>query len=160
MCDISEESTKYTAFVTHNGQYEFLRCPFGFCNSPAVFQRYIAHIFRELSLKSVVLYYMDDLIILSSNEAQGIERLKLVFQIAQDYGLEIKKSKCQILKRRVNFLGFIVENGKVQPSPEKTTSVKKFPQPTTVKQVQSFLGLTGYFRKFTLSYSFICQALK
>lgn len=78
-----------------------------------------AHIFRELSLKSVVLYYMDDLIILSSNEAQGIERLKLVFQIAQDYGLEIKKSKCQILKRRVNFLGFIVENGKVQPSQEK-----------------------------------------
>lgn len=156
---IAEDSIKYTAFVTHEGQYEFLKCPFGLCNSPAVFQRYISHIFRELTMQNIVLYYMDDLIIISPDETSGIERLKMVLQVARDYGLEIKKKKCQILKQRVTFLGFIIENGEVQPSQEKTKAIDKFSKPTTIKQTQSFLGLTGYFRKFIPSYSLIAKPL-
>lgn len=156
---IAEDSIKYTAFVTHDGQYEFLKCPFGLCNSPAVFQRYISHIFRELTMQNIVLYYMDDLIITSADEVSGMERLKMVLSVAKDYGLEIKRKKCQILKKRVAFLGFIIENGQVQPSTEKTKAVEKFPRPRTLKQVQSFLGLTGYFRKFIPSYSVIAKPL-
>lgn len=156
---IADESTKYTSFVTHNGQFEFLKCPFGLCNSPAVFQRFIAHIFRDLSMRNIVVYYMDDLIVLSENEEQGIERLRLVLEVARDYGLEIKRKKCQILQRKVQFLGVIIEDGKVQPSSEKSDAISKYPKPTTVKQVQAFLGLTGYFRKFIPSYSVIAKPL-
>ncbi|XP_072397163.1 uncharacterized protein [Diabrotica undecimpunctata] len=53
-------STKYTSFVTPSGQFEFLKCPFGLCNSPEVFQRFIAHIFRELTAQKYVIYYLDD----------------------------------------------------------------------------------------------------
>lgn len=54
--DVEESSTKYTSFVTPNGQYEFLKCPFGLCNSPAVFQRFINNIFRPLTSKNYMIY--------------------------------------------------------------------------------------------------------
>lgn len=157
--DVDESSTKYTSFVTPSGQYEFLKCPFGLCNSPAVFQRFISHIFRGLTTKNIMIFYMDDIVIPSSTYEEGIERLRMVLEVARDYGLEIKKSKCQFLKERVNFLGYIVENGKVQPSDEKTLAIKHFKEPTTCKQLQSFLGLTGYFRKFIPAYSTIAKPM-
>ncbi|GFU68578.1 retrovirus-related Pol polyprotein from transposon 17.6 [Trichonephila clavipes] len=70
----------------------------------------------------------------------------------------MKFKKCQFL-RKVEFLGHVVENGTIRPSIAKTIAVKKFPVPTTVKQVQSFLGLTGYFRKFIPAYSQIAKPL-
>lgn len=157
--DVDKESVKYTSFVTPSGQFEFLKCPFGLCNSPAVFQRYITHIFRDLSLANMALYYMDDVIILSSTEEEGIANLEKVLEVASSYGLTIKKKKCQFLKKRVDFLGFIIEDGKVQPSEEKTQAIKRFAEPKTFKQIQSFLGLTGYFRKFISSYALIARPL-
>ncbi|GFY17509.1 retrovirus-related Pol polyprotein from transposon gypsy [Trichonephila clavipes] len=53
----------------------------------------------------------------------------------------------------------IVESGTIKPSPTKTLAVRKFPEPTTIKQVQSFLGLTGYFRKYIKDYSKIAKPL-
>ncbi|GFS75449.1 retrovirus-related Pol polyprotein from transposon 297 [Trichonephila clavipes] len=55
--------------------------------------------------------------------------------------------------------GHIVESGTIKPSPTKTLAVRKFPEPTTIKQVQSFLGLTGYFRKCIKDYSKIAKPL-
>ncbi|GFX68385.1 retrovirus-related Pol polyprotein from transposon 297 [Trichonephila clavipes] len=55
--------------------------------------------------------------------------------------------------------GHIVESGTIKPSPTKTLAVRKFPEPTTIKQVQSFLGLTGYFRKYIKDYSKIAKPL-
>lgn len=156
---IEDCSIKYTAFVTHHGQFEFLKCPFGLCNSPAVFQRFISTVFRELMMENIMLYYMDDIIVLSSTEEEGLKRLQRVLQVAKDYGLDLKKKKCQLLQKRIEFLGFIIEDGRVQPSNEKTLAIRNYPQPTTVKQIQSFLGLTGYFRKFIASYSIIAKPL-
>ncbi|GBN64423.1 Retrovirus-related Pol polyprotein from transposon 17.6 [Araneus ventricosus] len=109
--------------------------------------------------KGIVIIYMDDLIIPAKDEDEGIEKLKKVFEVASKYGLEIKFKKCQFLRRKVEFLGHVVENGTVRPSVAKTIAVRKFPVPTTVKQVQSFLGLTGYFRKFIPAYSKIAKPL-
>ncbi|GFU42688.1 retrovirus-related Pol polyprotein from transposon 297 [Trichonephila clavipes] len=55
--------------------------------------------------------------------------------------------------------GHIVESGTIKPSPTKTLAVRKFPEPTTIKQVQSFLGLTGYFHKYINDYSKIAKPL-
>ncbi|GBN90659.1 Retrovirus-related Pol polyprotein from transposon 17.6 [Araneus ventricosus] len=109
--------------------------------------------------KGIVIIYMDDLIIPAKDEDEGIEKLKKVFEVASKYGLEIKFKKCQFLRRKVECLGHVVENGTLRPSVAKTIAVKKFPVPTTVKQVQSFLGLTGYFRKFIPAYSKIAKPL-
>ncbi|KAK9695646.1 Reverse transcriptase (RNA-dependent DNA polymerase) [Popillia japonica] len=96
--------------------------PFGLCNAPAVFQRYINEVFRDLMKKGIVMSYMDDLIV-PSNDVKEIE------------------------------------NGTVRPSRKKIEAVADFPEPTTLKKVQSFLGLTGYFRKYIKDYSLIAKPL-
>ena len=75
--------------MTQEGQYEFLKCPFGLTNSPSIFQRYIYNVFRNLLKDNTVVIYMDDLIIPSEDEAQGIEKLKQVLQTTSEYGLEL-----------------------------------------------------------------------
>ncbi|GBN16861.1 Retrovirus-related Pol polyprotein from transposon 297 [Araneus ventricosus] len=109
--DVNKDSRKYTSFVTHEGQYQFLKVPFGLCNSPAVFQRYINTIFRPLINDGIVLPYLDDIIILSSSIEEGIERVERVLSIASEYGLEINFNKSHFLKKRIEFLGHVVEDG-------------------------------------------------
>ncbi|GFY31347.1 transposon Tf2-6 polyprotein [Trichonephila clavipes] len=157
--DVIEDSKNLTSFIVPDGQFEFNKVPFGLSTSPSVFLRYVYSIFRELMRKGVVIIYMDDLIIPAKDEKEGLEKLKEVLEVASKYGLEMKFKKCQFLRRNGEFLGHVVENGTICPSIAKTIAVKKFPVPTTVKQVQSFLGLTGYFRKFIPAYSRIAKPL-
>ncbi|GFU23148.1 retrovirus-related Pol polyprotein from transposon 17.6 [Trichonephila clavipes] len=157
--DVNEDCKHLTSFVVPDGQLEFNKVPFGLSTSPSVFQRYVYSIFREVMRKGVVIIYMDDLIIPAKDEKEGLEKLKEVLEVSSKYGLEMKFKKCQFLRRKMEFLGHVVENGTIRPSFAKTIAVKKFPVPTTVKQVQSLLGLTSYFRKFIPAYSQIAKPL-
>lgn len=156
---VNKESQKYLAFITHNKQFTFLKTPFGCSNSPRIFQRFINHVFRDLIMRKIIMIYVDDIIILAKDEEEAMTRLKMVLTCAQESGLEIKWKKCQFLKKSVEFVGYIIEDGTIKPSPGKTNAVQKFPEPRTIKQVQSFLGLTGYFRKFIAGYATIARPL-
>lgn len=156
---VDEASVKYTSFVIPTGQYEFLRTPFGLCISPPVFQRYVNFIFRNLIQSGYLLAYMDDLIVVAANVDEGLLRLKTVLQVAAANGLDIKWSKCQFLKDSIDYLGYRIRFNEFSPSEAKTLVVQKFPMPRTVKAVQSFLGLTGYFRRFIRGYSQIALPL-
>lgn len=156
---IDEPSIHYTSFVTPDGQFEFLMVPFGLSNSPAVFQRHVKAVFRELIDKGTVLTYLDDLIIPAEEERDSLQKLEEVLNTARDYGLRINWSKCSLMTARVEYLGHIVEAGTVKPSERKVSAVARFPEPTSTKAVQSFLGLTGYFRKFIPQYALIARPL-
>ncbi|GBN00585.1 Transposon Ty3-G Gag-Pol polyprotein, partial [Araneus ventricosus] len=157
--DIDPSSKKYTSFVTDTGQYEFNKMSFGLTNSPSVFQRYIYNVFRDLIKENVVMIYLDDLVIFSENETQGIERLQRVLKTASEYGLELNIKKCQFLKREIEFLGHRIKDGKLYASPLKIKAVMNFPEPKCTKDIRSYLGLTGYFRKFIPHYSAIAKPL-
>ncbi|GFU32434.1 hypothetical protein TNCV_338011 [Trichonephila clavipes] len=133
--DVNEDCKHLTSFVVPDGQFEFNKVPFGLSTIPSVFQRYVYSIFRELMRKGIVIIYMDDLVIPAKDEKEGLEKLREVLEVASKYGLEMKFKKCQFLRRKVEFLGHVVENGTIRPSIAKTIAVKKFPVPTTVKQV-------------------------
>ncbi|GFT76914.1 retrovirus-related Pol polyprotein from transposon 297 [Trichonephila clavipes] len=156
---VNERSRKFTSFVTYNGQYQFRRMPVGLSTCPSTFMRYIYAIFRHLISKSIVLPYMDDVVIPAANESQALEYLKIVLRVACDYGLEINFEKCQFLHNTIEFLGHIIENGRLFPSPSKTKAVINYPDLKNIKDVHQFLGLTGYFRKFLPSYSTIAKPL-
>lgn len=91
---VCEESRKYTAFVVPDGHYEFLRVPFGLCNSPAVFQRHVRVVFRPLITSGTVLVYLDDLIIPARDERESLDKLKMVLRAASEYGLVLNWKKC------------------------------------------------------------------
>lgn len=156
---VAVESRKYTSFITHCGQYEFLKTPFGLCNSPAVFQRFINHIFKDLIVTNVVLAYMDDLIIPAIDYKEALDRLKTVLDRAEEYNLQLSWKKCKFLKDRISYLGYVITNNTKLPSEEKTKAVVNYPRPESIAQIQSFLGLTGYFRKFIADYSIIAKPL-
>lgn len=101
---------------------------------------------------------MDDLIFPSNDIESGIKNLKRVLVTASEARL-INWRKCCLLQTSVEFLGRIISNGGVRPSNRKIEAVRRFPQPTNVKQVQNFLGLSGYFRKFIPGYSIITRPL-
>lgn len=82
-----------------------------------------------------------------------------MLETASRFGLIINWNKCSFLTTRVDYLGNVIENGSVRPSERKTEAVMRYPEPKNVKQIQSFLGLTGYFRKFIAGYSKIARPL-
>lgn len=147
---VAENSRKYTAFVTPLGHFEFLRVPFGLCDSPSVFQRFINMVFHDLCPENVVCIYMDDLIIFAKSLEEAFLKLQKVLEVAQRNGLDINWSKCQFMVERVEYLGYEIENGTIEPSQNKLAAIAKFAEPKNVQQIQRFLGLTGYFRRFVL----------
>jgi len=82
-----------------------------------------------------------------------------VLRIANEAGSNINWKKCRFLQTRIEFLGHTIENGRIYPSARKIEAVRKFPEPASIKHVQSFLGLSEYFRKFGPKYSVIARPL-
>lgn len=122
--DMHEDSTKYTSFVTPDGQYEFLKVPFGLCNSPSTFQRFINMVFCKLIRENVMWVYMDDIIIPSKDEYENLDKIKKVFFVAANNGIKFQFQKCNFIRKKVEFLGHILENGTVKPSDGKTRAIQ------------------------------------
>lgn len=125
--DEDTRSIKYTAFVTPNGHYEFLKTPFALCTAPSMFQRFINFVFHFfffvffdiVSKKGYMLVYMDDLIIISNTIEENIRRLEIVLKTVADHGLNIKWKKCKFLKKQIDYLGYRIEHNKLYQSPSK-----------------------------------------
>lgn len=156
---VAEECRKFTAFVTPFRQYEFNKTPFGLCNSPASFVRFINEVFQDLICEKIVFTYVDDVIIPGVDEGDAYEKLVKTLEVASQNGLQVNWKKCKFLKKRIEFLGHEIEDGHIYPSPEKIKAVQRFPVPESKRDIQSFLGLTGYFRKFIKDYARIAQPL-
>ncbi|XP_041482248.1 uncharacterized protein LOC121429309 [Lytechinus variegatus] len=142
---VVEEDRGKTAFVTPDGQYEFLVLPFGMVNAPAVFTRMMRKVLDELPH---VLHYIDDILIYSSSWEEHLEDVRRVLSRLRESHLTARPSKCHAACSSVEFLGHIVGQGEVKPTPEKIKQVLSSSRPTTKREVRSFLGLVGYYRKF------------
>lgn len=150
---VAEASQKYTSFVTPSGQYEFLKTPFGLSVSPANFLRFVSITFADLLRQKIIKIYMDDIIIPGTCMEDAFNKLKITIGVAAEKGIDINWKKCNFLKNEVDFLGYRISNGCIRPSAQKIQAVQRFPEPTMKKHIQSFLGLTGYFRKFVRDYA-------
>lgn len=113
---MDEQSVKYTAFVTPNGQYEYTRMPFGLKNGPAVFQRFVTNIFRDMIEAGELIIYIDDILIATNGVESHLKILKKVFERLLEYGLEIKLKKCHFLQKEIDYLGFVANKDGIRPS--------------------------------------------
>ena len=152
---MKESDKKYTAFSTSQGHFEYNRMLFGLKNAPATLQRIMENAFRRL-IGTRCFAYIDDIVIFGESIQQHNENLEAVLERIKTLGLRLEPSKCECLKPELEYLGHVIT---VKPNPEKLGAVQNFKQLKTVKDVQSFLGLAGYYRKFIKNFSSIARPL-
>ena len=155
---IHPEDIHKTAFVTQDGHYEWLVLPFGLKNAPATFHRIVQRILGNL-LNHGVYSYLDDVILYAKTQEEHDSLLREVFTRLKEHNVKLKRTKCMFSQSNVEFLGHIINNDQVRPIPSKVKSVLDFPDPKNVKELQQFLGLTGYFREYIPEYSTIAEPL-
>lgn len=157
--EIEEESKQYTAFIAQgHGLYEFNVLSFGLCNAPATFQHLADQVFDGMKWRDVLIY-LDDIVVFSRTWEEHLEKLERVFKRLREAGLTLKPSKCIYAKPEVKLLGHVVSKEGIAPDEEKLRAIRDFPEPKTIKHVQSFVGLCNYYRKFIKNFSIIARPL-
>lgn len=132
--------------------------PQGITNAPSTFQRLMERCMGDINLKEV-LVFLDDLIVFSDSLEEHEKRLQHVLLRLRENGLKLSQSKCRFFQTSVRYLGHIVSREGVETDPEKTAATKTWPVPQTLKQLRSFLGFAGYYRRFIKDYSKIVKPL-
>jgi len=156
---IHPDHQKYFAFATPDGQFEFTRLPFGYSEAPAEFQKRLIYILQPLIREDKVLVYIDDILIPSSTIKENLIIVKQTMLLLKKYKFDLNLSKCQFLKKSIEYLGYIVSDRGITLSDRHVNAVNNFPAPTKVQEVQRFLGLTNYFRRFIPNYATIAKPL-
>lgn len=153
---VAPEDVPKTAITTPFGLFEFVRMPFGLRNAAQTFQRFMDQVFRGLSFVHV---YIDDVLIASSNADEHTLHLRDVFQRLTDYGIVVNPDKCQFGVRSVELLGHVIDQSGIRPLPNKLSSIKDYPAPTSLRQLRRFLGLVNYYRRFIPECASLLQPL-
>ena len=155
---LDEQDKEKTAFATRDGLYQFKVMPFGLCNGPATFQRIMDLVLSGLQW-SVCLVYLDDVIVLGCNFSDHLSNLIEVFKRLRAAGLKVKPAKCDFFKKSVKYLGHVVSESGIATDPVKTEKVSNWPVPVNCKQLQTFLGLATYYRRFVQDFAKIARPL-
>ena len=149
-CRMSRESIPITAFSTPDAKYEFLRLPFGLRNAVPFFSKTMFHILGHLKFVEI---YLDDITIHSPDFSTHMEHIRLVLKELKKANFRINSGKCTWVAREIKILGHIVSKKSVAMDPAKIEAVKNRAVPINLKQVQSYLGLCNYYRRFIENFS-------
>ena len=155
---MDSKSQEKTAFVTHDGLYEFRVMPFGLTNAPATFQRLMEGVLHGLTGKCC-LVYIDDIVIMGETFEEHLVNLRAVLERLGQAKLKLKLKKCRFAEAEVEYLGHVVSSKGLATDPRKVESVKNFPRPQDLRSVRSFLGLASYYRRFIPCFSSIASPL-
>ena len=153
-------SRKYTAFVTHRGIFQWKRVGMGLRNSPAYFQNMMERQVLKGLIGDCCQLYMDDCIIYGRTAEEFLDRLNRVLKRFQDYGMTINPDKCKFGLQEIEYVGYTINKVGVSFSREKLLEVYNISEPTTAKQLRSFLGLTSYFRRHIRGYADLERPLR
>lgn len=155
---LAEESKHLTAFTTPYGLYEFTTVPFGLKTAPAAYQRIMNQVLIGLTGR-IVHVYLDDLIVQGKDMDHHLKNLHAVLDRLQKAHLSLRLDKCSFFKEQVDYLGHIVSASGLKPQPSKVQAVQQLTPPKTVKELQGFLGLVNFYRKFIKDFAKIASPL-
>ncbi|KAJ9506024.1 hypothetical protein QJQ45_002500 [Haematococcus lacustris] len=155
---ITPEDVPKTAFRTPEGHFQFKVLSFGLTNAPATFQRVMNDAFAPV-LGKCALVYLDDILVMSKSLADHMQHLRLVFDLLRANKLFAKMSKCEFMQLTLKFLGHVITAGAISVDPDKMRAIADWPLPSSLTQLQSFLGAANFVRKFVQGFSAISAPL-
>ena len=147
-----------TGFNTHLGHFEYLVMPFGLTNAPAVFQALVNDVLRDF-INIFVVVYLDDILVFSKTTTEHTRHVRQVLQRLLENRLFVKAEKCVFSSTAVEFLGHILEEGRVRADPKKIRAVEEWPRPTDRTQLRRFLGFANFYRRFIKGFSRVAAPL-
>ena len=147
-----------TAFTTRFGTFHWNVMPFGLCNGPGSFQRAMDVLLTGLLWKECICY-IDDILVFSETFEQHMATLYEIFRRCNRVNLQLRLDKCFFCPRFVIYLGHLISRQGISTNPAKIACVVATPTPRTVKDVRSFLGLAGYYRRYVQHFSQIAHSL-
>ena len=147
-----------TAFNTNEELFKWLVMPFGLSNAPSTFMRLMNQVLYPF-LNQFIVVYFDDILVYSSSREDHLQHLRKLFQVLTEIELYINPKKCTFLTKEIVFLGFLIKEGKIGIEPKKVEAIQSWPAPTSIKEVQAFLGLASFYKRFIRNFSSIVAPL-
>ncbi|RDY00241.1 Retrovirus-related Pol polyprotein from transposon 17.6, partial [Mucuna pruriens] len=162
---IAPEDQHKTTFTCPFGTFAYTRMPFGLCNALSTFQRCMISIFSDL-LQNCMEVFMDDFTVYANSFNACLENLSKVLRRCIDTNLVLNFEKCHFMVTEGIVLGHLISNKSIEVDKSKIDIITSLPNPTSVREVHSFLGHTGFYRRFIknftpnwdLSFELICDA--
>ena len=149
---IREGDEYLTAFRTRYGLYEYPVMPFGLTNAPATCQQFVNETLRQY-LDRFCVVYLDDILIYSKSLEEHRQHVRTILTILLKAGLYVKGEKCEFFTTSSTFLGFVVGTAGISMDPGKVSAITEWKSPTSVRELQSFLGFANFYRQFIEGYS-------
>jgi len=156
---IKEGDKWKAAFTTYIRAYEPTVMYFGLTNSPATFQTMMNDLFQDLINQGDMATFIDDILVVTDTEEGHDELVEEVLKRLEENDLFVKPEKCKWKVREVEFLGVVIGPKGVEMQKEKVEGVLNWPAPRNVKEVQKFLGLANYYRRFIKDFAKIAAPL-
>jgi len=155
---LKESIEDLTTFRTRYGSYKYRVLPFGLCNGPASFQRFINSVLLDY-LDDFCTAYIDDILIYSDDPLEHEGQVRKVLERLRQAGLQVDIKKSEFSVTRTKFLGFVVSTEGIAMDPDKVAIIKEWEVPTSLKGVQSFLGFCNFYRRFLKDYGRVVRPL-
>ena len=156
--EIAMDDQDKTTFTCPFGTFAYKRMPFGLCNAPATFQRCMTSIFSDM-VERILEVFMDDFSVYGDTYDQCLGNLGSVLKRCEESNLVLNWEKCHFMVTHGIVLGHIISGKGIEVDPSKVELIQKLPAPRTVRDVRSFLGHAGFYRRFIQSFSAISRPL-
>lgn len=154
---VSPECRWLTAFVTHEGLYEWVRMPFGLRNAGATFVRAITSVLQPLQKFSGS--YVDDMAVGSQGWPVHMGHLRQFLSTIRKAGFTLNLEKCEFAQPEVHLLGHIVGSGTKRADPQRIKAITDLPRPTTKREIRRLLGALGYYRDYIPQFAQLAKPL-
>ena len=149
---VRERARPYLAFLTPFGTFQYKRMPFGAKNAGACYSRLVELSIMKLRSKNV-LAYIDDIICATQQLEEHLDELEGIFRMHREAGIKLKAEKTHLIRPEVEYLGYKVSEEGVKMRPEYVDKITQWPTPKTIKELNTWLGFTSYYRSFLPNYS-------
>jgi len=154
--EVREEDQQYLTLNTHRGLYRPTRLMYGIASAPAIWQREIENILRDIPGVTI---FLDDIKVTGTNDSEHLHRLELVFQRLHDYNIKVNLKKSEFFVNKIEYCGYIIDRHGIHKDKKKVEAIEHMPIPRNVSEVRAFIGFVTYYSRFIKNLSTILYPL-